>query len=55
MAGVKVMIEASAGRPIFVPWRNKESYDGMMEVVKEMAGERTGRMDVEVTCVRKGK
>lgn len=50
-----MVIESSASRPIFVPWRNKESYDEMMEVVMEMAAGRTGRMDVEVTCVKKGK
>lgn len=53
MAGVKVTTPAE--RPIFVPWRNQESFEEMVDMVKERAAGRTGRLDVEVTCVPKSK
>lgn len=55
IAGVKVVIKPSAERTIFVPWRNRESYYEMMDIVKENAAGRTGRLDVEVTCVDGGR
>ena len=55
MAGVKVAIKPSGGRPIFVPWGNREIFDEMMDIVRERAAGRTGRLDVEVTCIPAGK
>lgn len=54
MAGVKVVIKPSTERPIFVLWMDQETFHMMMDIVKEMAAGRRGRLDVEVTCVRKG-
>ncbi len=55
MAGVRVVIESSAGRPIFVPWGNEESYGRMMEGLVEKAADRAGTLEVEITCVQKKK
>ena len=55
MAGVKVLIDSSAGRPIFVPWRDKEGYDEMMQTVMDEARGRTNKLNIEVTCVPKSK
>lgn len=55
MAGVRVAIKPSAGWPILVLWRNEESFYEMMEVVKERVAGRMGRLDIEVSCVLKGR
>jgi hypothetical protein len=55
MAGVRVVIESSAGRPIFVPWGNEESYGRMMEGLMEKAADRAGTLEVEITCVQQRK
>ena len=52
MAGVKVVITPSE-RPIFVPWKNKESFYEMINIVREKAAGRTAKLDVEVNCVQK--
>lgn len=55
MAGVKVVIKSSAERPIFVPWKNQESFHEMMNILKEKAAGRTGKLDVEVSCILKAR
>lgn len=55
MAAVRVAIKPSTEWPIVVPWGNQDDYYEMLNIVKERAAERTGRMDVEVSCVLKGR
>lgn len=52
MIGVKVMIQ-DVSQPIFVLWRNKEGFEGMMDTISKQAGRKQTQLDVEVHCYKR--